>query len=157
MTANRLAPTILTVVGGGLTLGGLRLLFHAWATEQWPTVPGRVISSRVSGAADSDGDPMFQPAIEYEYTVAGQRYTGRQVGALPHLSTSWRGPAVAMARRYPKGADCRVHHDPGDAARALLEPGARWYLYLFPLLGLVLLGLGVAGFAGRIAFGGDTL
>ncbi|HEY5270654.1 MAG TPA: hypothetical protein VII97_09980 [Anaerolineales bacterium] len=44
----------------------------------WPTVPSRVTVARVEESVRTrvDDDAFYSPYIEFEYTVAGQVYTG---------------------------------------------------------------------------------
>lgn len=149
------AAVILTVLGAAVSLGGLRVLFHAWATEQWPTTEGRILESKVASATDAEGDKMFRARLRYEYQVAGTTHVGQDIGVVSEGATSWKGPARRAVERYARGARCRVYYDPRDPARALLEPGARWYLFLMPAVGAVLLAFGIAGLMGWMVFGGE--
>lgn len=149
------AAVILTVLGAAVSLGGLRLLFHAWATEQWPTTEGRVLESEVAGTTDAEGDGMFSARLRYEYQVAGTTHVGQDIGVVSGVATNRQGPARRAVRRYPRGSRCRVYYDPQNPARALLEPGAPWYLYLLPVVGAVMLAIGIAGLMGRMVFTGD--
>ena len=146
---------ILTVTGAAVLLGGVRLLFHGWATERWPTTEGRILESKVASATDAEGDKMFRARVRYEYQVAGTTHVGQDIRVVSEVATSWKGPARRAVERYARGSRCRVYYDPRDPARALLEPGAPWYLYLLPAVGAVLLAIGVAGLMGRVVFGGD--
>jgi Protein of unknown function (DUF3592) len=79
--------------------------------------------------------------LRYDYTVAGQRYTG--------YDRMYVGPgtmAVAALRRrapgLPRRSAVRVYYDPAAPERAVLEPGADRWLYVET--GLTWLGVGVA-------------
>ena len=99
---------ILTVTGAAVLLGAVRLLFHAWATERWPTTEGRILESEVAGATDAEGDKMFRARVRYEYQVAGTTHVGQDIGVVSEVATSWQGPARRAVQRYARGSRPRA-------------------------------------------------
>jgi len=82
----------------------------------WPTVPGRVTVARVE---ESD-DAFYSPYIEFEYTVAGQVYIGKQVIGRPFNLESIAKRTLA---HYPPGTEVVAYYNPEkpDETRLLLK------------------------------------
>jgi hypothetical protein len=126
-------------------IGGLGLRSAA-ASLRWRPTPGEVLSS---GVEQRDGRPTARVRYRYrvgEKTFTGARITYRAGTSLPGLPAD---PPEAAAARYPRGAQITVYHDPGDPARAVLEPGAGPGAYLPIAAGGLFFVLGlIAGIAG---------
>ena len=110
----------------------------ALAAESWPTVEGQVVLSRRHQGRTRLRD------FEYRYTVDGTEYAS-------HRAAFVRVPYVdPLHAAYPSGSRVTVHYDPGDPARAVIEPGA-------PLLGIFaesVVALVMLGIGGVLAFYG---
>ena len=91
---------------------------------RWPKAPGRIVASRAEGRSSSSGrNPtrVYEPVVEYAYSVAGQEYRGSRVsfGASVAAGKSW---AQKRASAYPVGGAVTVHYDPANPAESVLEP-----------------------------------
>jgi len=100
--------------------------------QAFPTVPGRVVESRVS-VYRGRRSITYTPVIRYTYRVNGQMYKS---GVLRH--GMWgggnQGSAQRAVRAHPVGSPVLVHYNPADPSDALLEPGVRggdWLMLLF--------------------------
>jgi hypothetical protein len=106
-------------VGISLSAGYARDIYFGWQSRHWPRTQGRVIEWGMDvGAKVSYVDNSA--VVGYEYEVGGVRYTSRRV------DFSGRGAGMdvnRILRRYSEGASVGVSYDPGNPARALLEPG----------------------------------
>jgi hypothetical protein len=121
----------------------------------WPQVQGTVLSSRVasqysSGSTSGSGRSSrssytYLPAVEYAYVVGGREYRSARVylGAeQSYGDPSWAEEFVAAR---PPGGPVSVRYNPEDPAdAALIVEGPPWWMLLFPLMGLVFIGFGVA-------------
>lgn len=88
----------------------------------WPAVPGRVIAARVEESVRTrvDDDAFFSPIVEFEYTVAGRVFTGRQALGRPSNLEALAKRALA---HYPPGTQVQVNFNPEkpEEARLLLK------------------------------------
>ena len=94
------------------------------ASRSWPTVGGRVLASEVATRTARRGNGTSRSTtheIRYEYEIDGVRREGRRVA---YTVAMGEGDLRARAARYPAGRAVKVHVDPEDPDRAVLEPGA---------------------------------
>ncbi|HEV2867142.1 MAG TPA: DUF3592 domain-containing protein [Allosphingosinicella sp.] len=119
----------------------------------WPQAQGTVLSSRVesrSSESSSSGGRSrrsytYLPAVEYAYSVGGREYRSARVylGAEQSYGDSSWAEAFVAAR--PRGGPVAVRYNPDDPAdAALIVDGPPWWMLLFPLMGLLFIGIGVA-------------
>ena len=128
---------ILVVLGAGFSYWGASVVAHAWATNAWPSVSGRIVESRVETYQDqSDGETMHTARVRYEYHVNQARRSGSRIGLLDHSSSSLRSMSQ-LAERFPAGAEVPVYYDPRNPAAALLEPGPPLMSFAPLLFGLL--------------------
>lgn len=103
------------------------------SARAWPTVPGRVLESRVDSYETRENGRLrttCTPVIEYAYAVHGNEYRGRQIRLGLAVEGS-RTLAEKTVARYPQGSEVVVHYDPANAANAALErPGGYPWLLL---------------------------
>lgn len=121
------------VIGIPMVLIWFFLRRKAQASLSWPTVPGRIVDSRLAEFRDSDGDVSTVASIKYAYAVQGTPFEGSRV----KLSNS---TAPASVKKYPTGTDVPVYYDPAKLASALLEPGGSGLKALLVVGLLVMLG-----------------
>jgi hypothetical protein len=94
------------------------------AIAGWPRAPGRVTKSAVTSSTSSAKDQrgymqsytVYEPAVEFTYTVGDRELEGNRLARNVMPSTS-----VPDISRYPAGADVMVYYDPNDPKTAYLE------------------------------------
>jgi Protein of unknown function (DUF3592) len=89
---------------------------------QWPSVPGRITKSTVSASHEQDSHQATRiinlPAIEYEFSFNGQKYTGCRIS----IGEDAGGSNIeATLTRYPLGMVVMVYCDPNDPENCVLE------------------------------------
>jgi hypothetical protein len=132
--------TVLLLVLGGCALlaaGALgliqwrigRLKRAVAAARAWPTVPGRVVGSRIemrSIALPRGGRGVSYGAIvEYEYQTGGWQYRSTRYSLSGPRYFSFERRAKRLLARFPAGAAVTVHYDvaePRDGVIALDAP-----------------------------------
>lgn len=114
-------------VGLGILTAGLifALLLAAIAnlglrSSAWPTTSGVITSSEVAWYR-SDGKTRYAASLEYTYVLEGRPY--RSSRRTYRSSEPTEAYARGVTARFPKGREVRVHYDPADPRRAVLEPG----------------------------------
>ena len=100
--------------------------------QNWPSVRGTVVGSRVekrSDTTDRKTTTTYEPVIEYTYRVAGQDYRSKQFKLGMTFSSS-RSYADGVIAKYRIGDDIEVHYDPDNPSQAALEnpTGATWMI-----------------------------
>ncbi len=114
------------------------------AKKNWPSAAGKVIGDSsivrttkailetptVSVSNKDDRHYTYEEVwalrVEYEYEVAGQKYTGRRATATDHvdfLSDYPNAPnpqMVEWSARLPKGAAVSVHYDPSEPTESYI-------------------------------------
>jgi hypothetical protein len=97
----------------------------ASSTQEWPTVDGQVVVSRIHkrvgfDTSNSSGDDtVYTPIIIYQYEVDGTEYTGHRI-AYYRLGNQ---VAKFAHEQYPAGQKVSVSYDPSTPSDAVLEPG----------------------------------
>lgn len=94
------------------------------AIAAWPRAPGRVtkatVSSRIASAKDKQGYErqytVYEPVVEFTYTVDGRELQGDELARCVTPSTS-----MPDMSRYPPGQDVQVYYDPSAPSTAYLE------------------------------------
>lgn len=128
---------VFLAVGLGLIFSGISEMMTAKDSESWTSVEGVVLKSKVS--VDSGGDGTSYGAdVSYRYKVNGKRYTGDKV-TVSELSTSSRGRAQKIVKRYPKKKKVRVYYDAKAPGTSVLEKGVSGGSWLMPGVGAMFL------------------
>ncbi len=133
---------LMLVSGGILSLFGVAacvygaLQWQAYHRRQaWLTTQGKIIRSQLVGEGeDATAD------IEYEYSVAGVRYTSRNLvpentGYVPST----------MVERYIAGKPVTVYYNPDNPKQTLLERGNN-------ILAIVFIGVGMIQIIFSVAY-----
>jgi hypothetical protein len=101
-------------------------LYRARRSLSWPVAGAIVYQSLVEKHAQ--GNPatlqadVFEPVIQYKYTLQGRQYTGKRI--FFGSSTTNQTAAEEILARYLPGMPVLVHYDPRDPAQSVLEPRA---------------------------------
>jgi hypothetical protein len=133
----------------GSILTGREWLIHATASasEGWPTVPGRVLETRIDVSTSRTRTrtrTTYELRVVYEYTVDGQTYQADRVRAGGLRWHDDRGAALFAQLTYGVGTTVIVSYNPDDPGDAVLQPGAgddNWKA-------LVAVGVGLIGLSG---------
>ncbi len=139
-----MAPTFpvgiaVTVVGIFISASYARDIYFGWRSKRWPRTPGTVIEWGMDAGARV-GIQDNSAVVGYEYEVGGVRYMSRR------LDYAGRGAGLGVSNvlgRYSEGEKVAVSYDPGEPARALLEPGIAVGNVLRLLCGLGILAFGL--------------
>ena len=114
----------------------------------WPTTEGWIVTSRAESFVTTAGSAghgpkarLYQPVVEYRYTVGGHEYHSTMTGFGPAVSEG-QSRAEARASRYPEGSTVAVHYDPAAPAIAVIETQVS-YPWLTGLLVVAFAGLAV--------------
>ena len=110
--------SIVGTIGIMIVLYGEYKLKQSRASVEWPTVPGRIVTSEVDSHTDDEGQTSYSSDIEYVYTVKGIEYQSNVVVLGGH-----EYDVHQTVGRYPVGLTVEVSYDPGKHRRAVLEPG----------------------------------
>lgn len=134
------AGVFLVIAAGFTTYASSRSLVEARASSHWPSVPGRITSSKTEMVVGRHGSSGAD--IRYTYSVGGARFNGSRLEVVDYsANTSYASDAVA---EFPEGAEVPVHYDPARPGNSVLRPGANWVAYTIPLLSILMVGFGAA-------------
>ena len=116
---------------------------NAKASLAWPSIQGRITSSRL--VAVKGKSTSYEPRVGYEYSVAGQAYTGNRIWFGWPLAAGSEAEGWAVVHSYQVGAPVEVFYDPASPADAVLERRVRTWMIMFLWIGgLCFITLGVA-------------
>jgi hypothetical protein len=121
----------------GLITFGIRDLIRAKASVDWPTSPGKVLSSSVFQGRGDDG-VTYQHVVLYEFNVNNTTYSGDRI-AYGDGGTSDPSHAQEIVIRYPQDKNVTVYYMPNNPKECLLEVGVKGQAFIKPGIGLVCL------------------
>ncbi len=114
---------ILGAIGVVLIVLYLRNKSKAAASQNWPSVGGRVISTDIAIQSDDDEDSSrlsYLPRINYEYEVAGLNYQAHRFSFGSEPSFPSRGKAETFLAPYQSGNQVRVFYNPDNPEETVL-------------------------------------
>ena len=142
---SRIFPFIFVVVGAIAALFGIHGIIKAKASVDWPSSPGRIVSSTVeSHRSTGDSGPRsttYHAEISYEFSIEGTTFNGNRV-AYGDYGSNYPSHARRIANRYPKGKSVTVYYMPENPKECLLEPGLKAQAWILPGLGLIFFAAG---------------
>ena len=111
-------------------------------SEDWPSVSGRVIESKVVISGGSRFGITYDAIVRFRYKVGEHEYTGNRIAFL-WIDAS-RPKAERAVARYPLDTIVEVHVSPSDPTLSVLEAGVHWYAYATVFIMAALTGVGLA-------------
>ncbi len=131
------------IVGLMITAFGWRAFQKGKATQQWPSVSGKVSETRL---ASEENDLL--PDIRFNYTVNENHYEGRV--EFPPGTMPMPGFADNQLEKYPLGSEVAVYYNPQQPQQSTLEPGRATddWLILAIGIGFTIIGLCAMFFSG---------
>jgi hypothetical protein len=127
--------SIFVLIGLYLVWYGYSSYRQSQASVSWPTVAGKITTSKVTIQEDADGEPCHIGDIEYLYVVKNKEYRNNDVVLGP--SACSESEANKIVQKYPARAEVKVFYDPGQPEVSSLEPGANSGSIVFIILGLI--------------------
>jgi hypothetical protein len=148
MTPKLFGLLILSGFIGLLSFATLYKYFEVRIASRWPTVPGRVLSSKVvqrkaGGIGEDEKDTELRNFAEvtYEYVVQGRTMRASRVSIGEDLGNYRVEETLA---KYPEGTSVMVHYNPTKHGEAVLErdapEGAFKFMFIL-IAGLIVVGL----------------
>jgi len=125
-----------------LFLLGMRDLARAADSEDWPSVSGRVIESKVVISSGGRFGVTYDATVRYRYQVGEREYTGNRIAFLWIDASSPK--AERAIARYPRDAVVEVRVSPTNPTLSVLEPGVHWYAYATVFVVAAFTGVGLA-------------
>ena len=133
-------PIVMVGIGVVLLVFGAYLGVQGERSRNWPTAPGIITESSLQRNYSLNGRPKRSQSVRitYRYPVNGTFYTNDVIS----YGKDFFDNEYTQVRVYAQGSRVEVRYDPGNPARAVLEPGAG----LAPVLA-VLAGVGCFSYA----------
>lgn len=137
---------------GFLSAGVALLAFGFWfvntakVSQSWPTVTGKVASSRVRSSHSKNSHRSYFVEVKYRYTVDGKEYSSKRYQLGSGSNHGNHGEAEAAEeelKKFPVGSDIVVHYDPLAPDSAVLNTEVDWGVYVPGILGFLSLALGL--------------
>ncbi len=118
--------TILLAFAGLIGVGvfGYRIVIDS-SSRTWPTTQGTVTESALSTTYNSEGEPVHEVNVAYEYLVAGQTYRSDRISSMRTIRRSNRQAAEDVLLSYQPGREVTVSYHPRNPQQAVLETGVR--------------------------------
>lgn len=157
MTILRIVVALLLLIGSIFLIrsgwlefqAGSEFFENAKASADWPSVKGKILSSKVIKNDSQDkSKATYRAAVEYEYVIGREKYTSDNLAFGQSHEVSM-GTASATVKDFPEERIVKVFYNPQKPSVATLKPGGitasgippAWVGILYMLLGgLMLLG-----------------
>ncbi|WP_128003581.1 DUF3592 domain-containing protein [Piscinibacter defluvii] len=97
------------------------LLHEALRSSEWPSVPGRIVSSQLGSVYCGESGGCTIPEVRYVYSVGGQSLTGNRVSFMT-VATNLSF-ATKTVEVFPRGSKVTVYYDPKAPAHSVLQNG----------------------------------
>ena len=121
-------------VGIGITGFGVRSMHMSKLAEQWPTVPGEIISSDFHVDTDDDGT-TYRTDLSYRYEIMGQEYVSKKI-AFGYAGSSSRSFHRNIYDALPVSSQVAVRYDPSNPARAVISFGMHQSIIFLLIFGV---------------------
>ena len=137
-------------------LGVLLSAFFVWQlvkgvrARKWPTTEGRVLESQVTKETsydDGSSSTTYGAEISYRYEVDGEEYNSKRRSFADYRSSNLRRAEKIVARYVPGGL-VTVYYRPDQPDDSVLEPGMSAGFFVFLILPIGFMAIGVAGLLG---------
>lgn len=163
---------VLILMVGGMVASfyGWRSVSRALDSKDWPKVDGKIIESGVeekkvkrtgSGTNKTPLNQMrYRPQVAYKYSVDGEIFLGSRISYADHgylgkskkitimgvtrysSNEDAKKAALKIANKFPKGKKITVYYMPQNPSESLLEPGFSYKALGWPLVGVLMIGIG---------------
>ncbi|SKA97309.1 Protein of unknown function [Prosthecobacter debontii] len=123
MIRRLLALLVTLAICGTMVWFGWTGFSKSKASENWPTAPGVISSSRVvehTKRSSGTTNKKFEAKIHYRYEVNGQSYQSDQVTFMDGRFNT-RSSAESLANQFPTGLEVKVFYNPEAPAEAVLK------------------------------------
>jgi hypothetical protein len=138
---------ILGLIGFGMITSGIRDLEQAKASVDWPTSPGKVLSSSVKQKSDDYGDLHYRAKVVYEFKVNNTTYSSKRIAYGDYGSiygaSSDPSHAQKIVNRYPQDKNVTVSYMPNNPKECTLEVGVKENACTLPAIGIFVAFIGL--------------
>ncbi len=125
---------IFGVVGAGiLWFMFLVPVMGVMGAKNWPSVPCRIVSSKVHTSRDSDGT-TYRPDISFSYSYKGQTHTSDSYSFGGKVSSGYNW-AQGRVSQYPAGSNAICYVNPSYPQEAVIDRGFTGEVF-FGLMGV---------------------
>lgn len=149
-TMSQIAPAVIGTifVFFGLLLAKIVMASRAEisSAQAWPSVKGRIISSRIESRRRPKQHTQYFAVIEYRYRVADKDHVNNRISFGGTICSS--SQSVAEQRRqneYPDGKEVTVYYNPANPDQSVIDrTPTKWWMGLIIALIFVGAGIGIA-------------
>lgn len=126
------------IVGMGVFFIGLRTLFFAISSLQWPKTEGKILSTTLN-AFKFWGEPRtsYNPIVRYKYILDDKEYLSARVYFGYRIASSFKRRSLKTLKKYNTGDKVNVFYNPEKENMAVIEPGIKFELVFVTVFGLI--------------------
>jgi hypothetical protein len=118
---------------------GTKQIQDAAATNDWPTIDGKIVTSEIQPATKESPE---RPFVRFEYSLRGTIYRSSQYRQGVAGNTFSKAAAEELIKKYPVGKQVQVHYDPYNPGNSVIEGGDPTVGYLLCSVAVILFGGG---------------
>jgi len=132
----RLLPRLFIIMGAAILVFGVRELFRALESTNWPSTTGTVLASDLASNTDTESGTTYKPHIVYEYRVQNVAYSSSRI-SFGDFSFSDPSHAQAVLNSYPVSKQVTVYYAPSAPSIRVIEPGIHSQAWFVPGFGML--------------------
>ena len=144
---NRILAAVCIIADIAISIYQTINVLNAYASKNWPTTTGAVLSSELTGGTGGTGSARsndYKPNLRCTYTTRAAEpnfYEADRISFSDGI-TKTREHTQQIADQYPPGKTVTVHDDPDHPEIAVVEPGVSPARFIYLVLGLAHLAIG---------------
>lgn len=146
---NHIIVAVTLVIGGSFIFKGLKNIYFAQKSLQWPITEGRIISSGIEQQKRTyvkytgvKKETAYDAQILYEYEIDGISYSGNRVAYAGRFFMKDQVFAKFEVKQYPTGEKVSVSYHPLKPETSVLKPGLPPLAWIEPAFGVIVILLG---------------
>lgn len=152
---NWIFPFVFIVAGFSALFSGMGNLVKGFESYSWERETATIVESRViqtNRGQSKKASRKYAPIITYSYLINEEEYLSDKVlfGFISsfRLFSSSKVNAKKWTEKYPVGANVNIYVNPDKKSESVILNGAKISSLFLPLLGVILLIIGVFSFRG---------
>lgn len=128
------------LIGLRFSIWGFHFLSKGWSSKRWPATEGKILTSILHEVGSGRG-MSYKAEIVYAYQVDGREHTATKIfwGDKSFLTTSESHLQERLTDDYREGQSVQIYYNPGRPEEAVLEPGAKFRMYVTFMAGILFL------------------
>lgn len=135
---------VIIVIGTLMVFYQLYLLSKIKKSNNWKTIKGEIISSKINTLSFTGGDKTYKADINYKYAIEGKEYFSNRVFFGDKIRSDSTTKSNMLIRKYLEGCKIDVYYNPDNLGDSVLERRTSPYIIVLLIVGIFTAIIGLA-------------